>query len=97
MTIKPLGDRLVIQTPEKQEAKTNGGIILPGNANEAPSEAVVIAAGPGLTTAEGVLIPMTVKVGDKVLFSKYAVQELKVNGEDVKLLTERDVFAILED
>lgn len=97
MTIKPLGDRIVIQTPEKQEAKTTGGIILPGNANEAPSEAVVLSVGPGLTTPDGTLIPMRVKEGDRVIYSKYALQELKVNGEEVKFLTERDVFAILED
>lgn len=97
MTIKPLGDRIVIQTPEKQEAKTTGGIILPCNANEAQSEAVVLAVGPGLRAPDGTLIPMRVKEGDKILYSKYAVQELKVNGEEVKFLTERDVFAILED
>lgn len=90
MSIRPLGDRVVIKKIETEEV-TKGGIVLAGTAKEKPQEAVVVAAGPG--TAE---IKMEVQVGDKVIFSKYAGTEVKVDGEEYMILKQDEILAVLE-
>ena len=89
MKVKPLGDRVLLKKEEAEE-KTASGIILTGNAKEAPQWATVVAAGPG--TEE---VKMEVKEGDKVIFSKYAGNEIKVDGEDLILMSQKDILAIV--
>ena len=95
MKIKPLADRVVIKSLEEDE-KTASGIILPDTAKEKPQKGKVLAAGPGKMTEEGQRQPMEVKVGDTVIFAKYAGTETKVDGEEVIVLRESDVLAILK-
>ncbi|MBO4881414.1 MAG: co-chaperone GroES [Firmicutes bacterium] len=90
MTVKPLGDRVLIKRLEAEE-KTKGGIILAGSAKEQPQMAEVIAAGPG--TDE---VKMEVKAGDKVIFSKYAGTEIKVDEETLIIMSQKDILAIVE-
>lgn len=91
MELKPLGARVAIQRMEAME-KTEGGLILASGAKEKPQEAVVIAVGPG-TKDE----PMELKVGDKVLFSKYGYTELKYAGENYIIIDQKDILAVVED
>jgi len=96
MQIKPLGDHILIE-PVKEEEKTKAGIFLPETANKEKSEeGKVIAIGQGRTTPEGKIIPMQVKPGDKVLFSKYGPSEIKVGGKDYLIASESDILAIIE-
>ncbi len=95
MNIKPLHDRVLIKRIEDMQ-KTAGGIIIPDTAKEKPSEGVVEAVGQGRLTPEGKLAPMTVKVGDKVLFGKYAGTEVKLDGEPRLIIREEDILAIVE-
>ena len=90
MTIKPLADRVLIRRLEAEE-KTQGGILLTSSAQEKPQMAEVVAVGPG--TEE---IKMEVKVGDKVIFSKYAGNEIKVEGEELILMSQKDILAVVE-
>lgn len=94
MKIKPLGDRVVIKRLEAEE-KTKGGIVLPGQAKEQPLMAEVVAVGPG-AVEDGKTIPMDVKIGDKVIFSKYAGTEIKYDGEEYTIVSQRDILAIVE-
>ncbi|MCD2501919.1 co-chaperone GroES [Clostridium sp. NSJ-145] len=94
MNIKPLGDRVVIKKLEA-ETTTKSGIVLSGTAKERPQEAEVMAVGPG-AVHEGKRIEMEVKVGDKVLYSKYAGTEVKVDGEEYTILKQDDILAIVE-
>ncbi|HHU17198.1 MAG: co-chaperone GroES [Anaerovoracaceae bacterium] len=94
MNIKPLGDRVVIKKLEAEE-KTKGGIVLPGQAKEQPLMAEVVAVGPG-AVEDGKTIPMDVKVGDRVIFSKYAGTEIKYDGEEYTIVSQRDILAIVE-
>lgn len=94
MNIKPLGDRVVIKKLEA-ETTTKSGIVLSGTAKERPQEAEVMAVGPG-AMHEGKRIEMEVKVGDKVLYSKYAGTEVKVDGEEYTILKQDDILAIVE-
>jgi len=96
MAIKPLDDRIVIRSLDAEE-KTAGGILLPDTAKEKPQKAKVLAVGTGRLTDEGKRIPLDVKVGDTVLFGKYAGTEVKWNGEDLKILRESEVLAVIED
>jgi len=95
MRIKPLGDRVLIKKLEAEET-TKSGIVLPGTAKEKPQEAEIIAVGPG-GFVEGKEVKMEVKVGDKVLFSKYSGNEIKVNGEEYTILKQDDILAIVEN
>jgi chaperonin GroES len=95
MNIKPLHDRLLVRRLE-QEEKTAGGIIIPDTAKEKPQQGEVIAAGPGARDESGKLIPMDVKVGDVVLFTKWGGTEVKVNGEELLVMKESDVIGIVE-
>lgn len=94
MNIKPLGDRVVIKKLEAEE-KTQSGIVLAGSAKERPQEAEVVAIGPG-AVIDGKRIEMEVKVGDKVLYSKYAGTEVKLSGEEYTILKQDDILAIVE-
>jgi chaperonin GroES len=94
MNIKPLGDRVVIKKLEAEE-KTKGGIVLPGQAKEQPLMAEVVAVSPG-AVEDGKTIPMDVKVGDRVIFSKYAGTEIKYDGEEYTIVSQRDILAIVE-
>jgi chaperonin GroES len=91
--IKPLGDRVVIEAIAKEE-KTASGIVLPDNAKEKPQEGKVVAVGSG-HLKEGVRLPLEVKEGDKVLFSKYAGTEVKFEGKELLIMRESDILAIL--
>ena len=94
MTIKPLGDRVVIKSLESEET-TKSGIVLTGSAKEKPQMAEVIAVGPG-GMVDGKEVVMSVKVGDKVLYAKYAGTEVKVDGEEYIILRHSDLLAVVE-
>jgi len=94
MKIRPLGDRVVIKRVEAEET-TKSGIVLPGAAKEKPQVAEVIAVGPG-ALVDGKEVKMELKVGDKVLFSKYAGNEVKIEGEEVTILKQDDILAVVE-
>ncbi|MGH2786286.1 MAG: co-chaperone GroES [Actinomycetota bacterium] len=92
--IKPLEDRILVR-PEEGEETTASGIVIPDTAKEKPQEGTVLAVGPGKRSDTGDLIPMEVKAGDQVIYSKYGGTEIKVEGEDLLILSARDVLAIL--
>lgn len=94
MKIRPLADRVVIKKLEAEET-TKSGIVLPSSAKEKPQEAEVVAVGPG-TIVDGKEIKMEVKVGDKVLFSKYSGNEVKVDGEEYTIIKQEDILAVVE-
>ena len=94
--LRPLGDRVVIQ-PTPREEMTKSGIVLPDTAKEKPQEGKIIAAGPGRLTDEGKREPMDVKEGDKVLYAKYAGTEFKVDGEELLIVSQKDILAVVED
>ncbi len=94
--LKPLGDRVVVR-PLAREQTTRSGIVLPDTAQEKPQEGEIIAAGSGRLTDDGQRLPMDLKVGDRVLFAKYAGTEFRLEDEDLLILSEKDILAILED
>ncbi|MDD5693370.1 MAG: co-chaperone GroES [Patescibacteria group bacterium] len=94
MKIKPLSDKVVIK-PLEAEQKTASGIVIPDTAKEKPAQGEVVAVGPG-KVKEGKSIAMTVKIGDKVLYSKYSPQEVKVDGTEYLIISEEDILAIIE-
>ncbi len=94
--IRPLGDRVVVE-PLEAEEKTKGGIILPDTAKEKPQEGKVVAVGKGKVDEKGNLIPMEVKVGDKVLYGKYSGTEVTVDEKQYIILREEDILAIVEE
>ncbi|MBQ8163520.1 MAG: co-chaperone GroES [Clostridia bacterium] len=94
MTIKPLSNRVVIKNLEAEET-TKGGIILTGAAKEKPQIAEVVAVGNG-EVRDGVLVPMTVKIGNKVIISKYSGTEVKLDGEEFIIVKEDDILAVVE-
>ena len=94
MNLKPLSDRVILKALEAEE-KTKGGIILTANAKENPEMAEVVAVGPG-GMVDGKEVVMTVKVGDKVLTSKYSGTEVKVDGEEYTIVRQNDILAIVE-
>ncbi|MFO7152381.1 MAG: co-chaperone GroES [Bacillota bacterium] len=94
MNIKPLGDRVVIKVLDKEE-KTKGGIVLPDTAKEKPQRGEVIAVGTG-EIIDGKKVPLEVKVGDKVIFSKYAGTEVKLDDQEYLILRQSDILAIVE-
>src|SRR6056297_1581178 len=95
MNLKPLGDRIVVKVVT-QEEKTKGGIVLPDTAKEKPQEGEVVAVGSGKVLENGQKLPLEVKVGNKIIFSKYAGTEVKVEGEELVIFSERDVLAIVQ-
>lgn len=95
MKIRPLHDRVMVKRLE-EERTTPGGIVLPGTAAEKPSQGRVIAVGNGRLLESGEVRPLDVKVGDKVLFGKYAGSEVKVDGEELIVMREEDLLAVFE-
>ena len=95
MSIKPLGDRVLVQPIEEQEVK-KGGIIIPDTAKEKPQEGKVIALGTGKRDDNGKLVPFTVKKGDRVLISKYGGTEIKIDGKEYQIMPEEDILAVIE-
>ena len=95
MNLKPRGDRIVVKVRSREE-KTKGGIVLPDTAKEKPTEGEVIAVGTGKVLDNGQKLPIEVKVGDRIIFSKYAGTEVKLDGEDYVIFSERDVLAIVD-
>ncbi|MCA9948124.1 MAG: co-chaperone GroES [Anaerolineales bacterium] len=93
-TLKPLGDRLVVE-PQEQEQMTASGLVLPETAKEKPQQGVIVAAGPGRRDDDGKRIPLDVAVGDTVLYAKYGGTEVKIDGKKVLILKESDVLAIV--
>jgi chaperonin GroES len=91
--LRPLGDRILVKA-DPAEAKTKSGIVLPDAAKEKPQEGTVIAVGSGRVLDNGTKVPVEVKVGDKVLYSKYGGTEIKLDGEDYIVLSERDILAV---
>ena len=96
LKIKPLADRVIVKPSENAENKTPGGIIIPDTAKEKPQEGKIVAVGPGRTDDNGAIIPMNVKVGEKVLYSKYGGSELKYEGEEYLIMSESDILAVIE-
>ena len=94
MKIRPLHDRILVKRIEGEE-KTQGGIIIPDTAKEKPQEGKVMAVGAGKINEDGTVRPMDVKTGDKILFSKYAGSDVKVDGDDLIIIREDDVLGIL--
>ncbi|WP_025324408.1 co-chaperone GroES [Deferrisoma camini] len=95
MKLRPLQDRVIVKRLEEEE-KTAGGIIIPDTAKEKPQRGEIIAVGPGKKNDEGKLQALDVKPGDKVLFSKYAGTEIKVEGEELLIMREDDIMAVIE-
>lgn len=95
MQIRPLHDRVVVRRKEEEE-KTAGGIVLPGNAKEKPSQGEVIAVGNGRILDNGETRALAVKVGDKVVFGQFAGNTVKIDGEDLLIMSESDIFGVLE-
>ncbi len=95
MKIRPLADRVLVRRSE-EEAMTAGGIALPSSAQEKATEGVVVAVGPGKIADNGQIVPMGVKVGDHVLYGKYAGTELKLDGEDLIIMNESDIMGVKE-
>jgi len=96
MKFRPLHDRVLVRRVE-QEEKTSGGIIIPDTAKEKPMEGEVIAVGPGGRDETGKLIPIDVKVGDRVLFGKWSGTEVKIDGEELLIMKESDIMGVIEE
>lgn len=95
MKIRPLHDRVIVQRIAEEEV-TKGGIIIPDTAKEKPQEGQVVAVGTGKVLENGTKLPMDVKVGDKILFGKYAGTEIKIEGEEFLMMREDDILGVVE-
>jgi len=95
MKFRPLHDRVVVRRLEEND-KTAGGIIIPDTAKEKPQEGEIIGVGPGARDEAGKLVPLDVKVGDRVLFGKWSGTEVKIDGEDLLIMKESDVMGVIE-
>ena len=95
MNFKPLHDRILVKRID-QEEKSVGGIIIPDTAKEKPQEGEILAVGPGARKEDGTLIPPDVKAGDRVLFGKWSGTEVKIEGDDLLIMKESDLFGIIE-
>jgi chaperonin GroES len=95
MKIRPLQDRVIVKRVEEEE-KTKGGIIIPDSAKEKPMEGEVVAVGKGKVLENGTKLDMSVKVGDRILFSKYAGNEVKIDGVEHLIMREDDILGIIE-
>ncbi|HFB98236.1 MAG TPA: co-chaperone GroES [Bryobacterales bacterium] len=95
MTFRPLHDRVLVRRIE-EENKTPGGIIIPDTAKEKPQQGEVLAVGPGARDETGKLVPLDVKVGDKVLFGKWSGSEVTIDGEELLIMKESDILGIIE-
>ena len=95
MNLRPLADRVIVKRVEN-ETKTASGIVIPDSAAEKPDQGEVLAVGPGKRNDKGELAALTVKIGDRVLFGKYSGQTVKVDGEELLVMKEDDLFAVVE-
>jgi chaperonin GroES len=95
MKIRPLQDRIIVKRVQEEE-KTKGGIIIPDTAKEKPIEGKVLAVGNGKVQEDGKVRPLDVKAGDRVLFSKYAGTEIKIDGEEHLIMREEDILGVIE-
>jgi chaperonin GroES len=95
MKLRPLGDRVVVQ-PSAREEMTKSGIVIPDTAKEKPQEGKILAVGPGRILDDGKREPMDLKKGDKVLYAKYGGTEFKLDGEDLLIVSQKDILAIVE-
>ena len=95
MKIRPLHDRILVKRLE-EETKTSGGLFIPDSAKEKPIQAKVIAVGAGKRDKDGKIIPLDVKAGDKVLFSKYSGSEIKIDGDEHLMMREEDILGVIE-
>lgn len=95
MKIRPLYDRVVVRRKEEEE-KSAGGIVLPGSAKEKPNQGEVVAIGQGKVLDNGEVRPMALKVGDQVVFGQYSGNNIKVDGEELIILSETDIFGVIE-
>jgi len=95
MALKPLHDRIIVKAAQAEET-TKGGIIIPDTAKEKPMQGEVLAVGLGKVSEDGKVTPLQVKVGDKVLYGKYAGTEVSVDGDELLIMRESDVFAIID-
>jgi len=96
VNLKPLGDRLVVEHVEQAD-KSAGGVFLPDTAKEKPQEGSVLAIGSGRTLDNGTKLAMDVKVGDKIIYSKYSGSEIKIEGKEYLIISEKDVLAVFSD
>jgi chaperonin GroES len=97
VNLRPLHDRIIVRRIEEEgEQKSGGGIIIPDSAKEKPQEAEVVAVGPGKSNDKGEVFPLNVKAGDKILVGKYAGNEVTIDGEDLVILREDEVLAVIE-
>jgi chaperonin GroES len=97
MKVKPLHDRVLVKAFEEEEERSKGGIIIPDTAKEKPQKGEVVAVGEGRILDTGQKVPMCVKVGDKVIYGKYAGTEVNVDGEKYLVMREDDIYAIIEE
>ena len=95
MKVRPLHDRVLIKRIEEQET-IRGGIIIPDTAKEKPAEGEIVAVGPGARDEKGVLVPLDVKKGDRILFGKWSGTEIKLDGEDLLIMKESDVMGVVD-
>lgn len=95
MKVKPLGDRVLVK-PSQEKEKTKGGIVLPDTAKEKPQEGEIVAVGEGRKSDDGKVIPLSLKVGDKVLYGKYSGTEITVDEEEYLIVREEDILAVIE-
>jgi chaperonin GroES len=95
MDIRPLHDRIVVKRLDEQDEKTAGGLIIPDTAKEKPQQGEVVAVGNGKRTEEGKVLPMDVKVGDRILFGKYSGSDIKLNGTEYLIMREDEVLGVL--
>ena len=96
MKIRPLQDRVIVKRLEEAVEKTKGGIIIPDTAKEKPQHGKVIAVGKGKVNEDGKVLPLDVKVGDRILFGKYSGSEIKIDGEEHLIMREEDILGVVE-
>lgn len=94
LSVRPLHDRILVRRTQEEE-KTAGGLFIPDTAKEKPQKGEIVAAGKGRVTEDGKVLPLEVKVGDKVLFGKYSGTELKLNGEEYLMMREEDILGVV--
>lgn len=97
MNAKPLGNRVVVRRIEDDAEKTSSGLYIPDSAKEKPQMGEIVAAGPGTRKDDGDLLPMDVKAGDKVMFGKYAGNDITVDGEELMIMREDEILGVLDD
>jgi chaperonin GroES len=96
MKVRPLADRVLVKRLEDEVEKSKGGIIIPDTAKEKPQQGKIVAVGKGRKNEDGTIIPLDVKVGDRILFGKYAGSEIKVDGDEHLIMREEDILGVLE-